>query len=284
MRGMRARCLTVLVFVLVSAIGCASRGAIHPNAIELNRLGAYALAEGDLDTAAARLSLAVEYHPQFVEAWINLGLLELARGDVVVAEKHFKRALAIDANAAGAWVGLGVVAEKRADRAEAEKMYRAALAIDPGLAEPRANLARLLVDRGALDEARDQLRRLIEVQADDPAGWLALAEVLWRMDRDPEAAAVVAEAVARLGTRPETELMLARRDLRAGEFDEAIARLEPLAKTDGAMGRAAGGWLAAARLEVGDRDGAVLAAKAVLARDPEDALALHVMQACAPPK
>jgi Tfp pilus assembly protein PilF len=273
----------ISIFVLAGGLGCASRGAIHPNALELNRLGAQALAQGDLDTAAARLSLAVEYHPQFVEAWINLGLLELARGDVALAEKRFKRALAIDKDAAGALVGLGVVAERRGDPETAEKMYRAALAVDPGLAEPRADLARLLVARGALDEARDQLRRLVEVQADDPAGWVGLAEVLWRMDRDPEASAVVDEAVARLGPRPETELLLARRDLRAGELHEAIVRLEPLTATNGAIGRMAGGWLGVARLELGDKEGALDAARAVLARDPEDALALHVAAECAKP-
>lgn len=265
------------LFALLLVAACAPRGAIHPNAVELNKTGAYALAHGDLETAQARLSLAVEYHPNFVEAWINLGLLELARGDVAMAEKRFKRALAIDKDASGAHVGLGVVAERRGDRPLAEKEYRAALAIDPGLPEPRANLARLLADRGALDEARDHLRRLIEVQSDDPAGWLALCEVLWRMGRDAEASKLVDEAIAHLGDRPEVELLVARRDLRAGEHDEAIARLEPLARTPGALGRAAGGWLAIAKLEKGDVEGARTAAKAVLARDPEDALAKHVI-------
>lgn len=267
----------VLLLLCATLAACAARGPLHPNAVELNRMGVIALAQGDLDTAQARLELAIEYHPNFVEAWINLGLLELARGDLNNAEKRFRRAIALDKDAGGAWVGLGVIAEKRGDPATAETSYRKALAIDPGLAEPRANLARLLVARGALDEARDQLRRLIEVQADDPAGWMALCEVLWRMGRDPEASTVVDEARERLGDRPEIELLLARRDLRAGELDEAIARLEPLAREPDALGRTAGGWLAVARLEKGDVSGARAAAKAVLARDPEDALAKHVL-------
>ncbi|MBI2392965.1 MAG: tetratricopeptide repeat protein [Deltaproteobacteria bacterium] len=272
------RSLLALLLPVLLVTACAARGPLHPNAVALNKAGAYALAQGDLDTAQARLELAVEYHPNFVEAWINLGLLELSRGDLAMAEKRFRRALAIDRDAAGARVGLGAVAERRGDLPLAEKEYRAALAIDPGLAEPRANLARLLADRGALDEARVHLRRLIEVQADDPAGWMALCEVLWRMGRDPEAAQVVDEARARLGDRPEVELLLARRDLRAGELDEAIARLEPLAKEPAAIGRAAGGWLAVARLEKGDVPGARAAARAVLARDPEDRLARHVIE------
>lgn len=270
--------LAIVLAVVALLAGCAPRGAIHPNAVELNRTGAYALAQGDLDTAQARFSLALEYHPLFVEAWINLGLCELARGDVASAEKRFRRALAIDKDAAAAHVGLGVVAERREDAALADKEYRAALAIDPGLAEPRANLARLLVARGALDEAREHLRRLIEAQADDPAGWVALAEVLWRMGREPEASSVIDEALARFGHRPEVEYLLGRRDLEAGDFEEAIARLEVLTKEPGALGRAAGGWLAVARLEIGDVEGAKQAARAVLGRDPEDALAKHVLE------
>jgi Tfp pilus assembly protein PilF len=269
------RRLLVCLGLLLPA--CAPRGAISPNAVELNRTGAYALAHGDLETAQARFSLAIEYHPLFVEAWINLGLVELARGDVGGAEKRFRRAIAIDKDAAGAHVGLGVVAERRGDVGLAEKDYRAALAIDPGLGEPRMNLARLLVTRGALDEARDHLRRVIEAQADDPAGWLMLAEVLWRMERDPEASALVDEALSRFGHRPEIEYLLARRDLRDAEYDEAIARLEPLTKEPGALGRAAGSWLAVARLESGDVEGARAAAKAVLARDPEDQVAKQVL-------
>jgi Tfp pilus assembly protein PilF len=273
---MRAAFLWVIV--IGALVGCAPRGAISPNAVELNRTGAYALAHGDLETAQARFELAIEYHPLFVEAWINLGLVELARGDVLGAEKRFRRAIAIDKDAAGAHVGLGVVAERKKDSGLAEKEYRAALAIDPGLAEPRMNLARLLVARGALDEARDHLRRVIEAQADDPAGWLMLAEVLWRMERDPEASALVDEALQRFGHRPEVEYLLGRRDLRDGNYAEAIVRLETLTKEPGALGRAAGSWLAVARLENGDSEGARAAAKSVLARDPEDAVAKKVIE------
>jgi Tfp pilus assembly protein PilF len=270
----------VLALALSSAsAGCAPRGAIAPTAVELNRLGAQALAQGDLDTAAARLSLAIEYHPLFVEAWINLGVLALARGEIDRAEERFRRAVSIDREASRAIAGLGVIEERRGKTLAAEHRYREALAIDPGLSEPRANLARLLAARGALDEARDQLERLVEVQPRDPAAWLALCEVLWRMERDPEAAAKVDLARANVGITPETELLLARRDLRAGATDEAVARLSLLAASPGTIGRAAGGWLGVAELVRGDKEAAARAAQRVLSRDPEDALAQHVLAA-----
>jgi tetratricopeptide (TPR) repeat protein len=272
------RALFVVLLVVLPA--CVGRAAIHPNAIELNRSGAEAFAKGDYDTAVARFSIALEYQPRFVEAWVNLGLVELARGDVEAAERRFRHAVAIDGDAAAAYLGLGLVLERRGEPLAAEAMYRRALAIDPGMPEPRANLARLLAGRGALDEARDQLKRLIEVRADDPAGWLALAEVLWRLDRDEEAAEIVEEACARFGVRPETELLLARRDLRRGELEPAIARLGALARAGGPVGRAALGWLAVARCLAGDRAGAEAAATSALGRDPDDALAKHVLATC----
>ncbi|MBL8717151.1 MAG: tetratricopeptide repeat protein [Myxococcales bacterium] len=266
------------VVLSVSLVGCFGRGPIHPNAVELNRTGAQALAHGDLEVAAARFSLALEYNPGFVEAWINLGLVELARGDLEGAERRFRRALSLDKDAAGAHVGLGAIAEKRGDPALAEKHYRAALAIDPGLAEPRANLGRLLAARGAYDEAREHFLRLVEVQAGDTAGWVGLVEVLLRMDRDAEAADVAERAYARFGPGvPEIELVVARVEMARGAWDAAIARLAPLAPAPTAVGRAAGGWLAFAYLMKGDREAAKKAAKAVLARDPDDTLAKHVL-------
>ncbi|MGZ6092289.1 MAG: tetratricopeptide repeat protein, partial [Polyangiales bacterium] len=76
----------------------------------------------------------------------------------------------------------------------------------------------------------------------------------------------------------EVEYLLARRDLRDGNHGEAIARLEPLTKEPGALGRAAGSWLAVARLENGDVEGARAAAKSVLARDPQDPVAKQVLE------
>ncbi len=269
-----------VVALLVSLFACVSRATIPPNAQELNRTGAEAFAKGDYDTAVARLSVALEYQPRFVEAWVNLGLVELARGDVDAAERRFRHALAIDVDAASAYLGLGLVMERRGDAAAAESSYRRALAIDPGLPEPRANLARLLAARGALDEARDQLQRLVEIRADEPAGWLALAEVLWRLDRPEQASQIVDEACDRLGARPETELLLARRDLQGGALVPAIDRLSALSRVPGPVGRAALGWLAVARCLAGDVAGAVASATSALGRDPDDALAKHVLATC----
>src|SRR5262245_48488340 len=67
-------------FVAALLLGCSSIPPLPPKALELNRLGAAALAAGDFDAAEARLSVALEYSPRFTEAWVNLGYVEMRRG------------------------------------------------------------------------------------------------------------------------------------------------------------------------------------------------------------
>lgn len=75
---MLARLLTL--FALLASVACSTVPPLPPKAIELNRDGAAALAAGDLATAEARLSVAIEYSPRFTEAWVNLGYVEMRRG------------------------------------------------------------------------------------------------------------------------------------------------------------------------------------------------------------
>ena len=69
------------LLAILAVLGCAGQAPLPPKAVLLNETGAAALAAGDLVTADARLSLALEYSPHFVEALVNLGLVEVARTD-----------------------------------------------------------------------------------------------------------------------------------------------------------------------------------------------------------
>ncbi len=57
--------------VALTLLGCATEATLPRKALELNTLGAQALASGDLSGAEARLAVALEYSPRFVEAWIS---------------------------------------------------------------------------------------------------------------------------------------------------------------------------------------------------------------------
>src|SRR5208282_5769946 len=69
--GMNGRSVALVTCVVLT--GCTGVAPLPPRAVLLNAAGADALARGDLSTAEAELSVALEYSPRFVEGWVNLG-------------------------------------------------------------------------------------------------------------------------------------------------------------------------------------------------------------------
>ncbi|MDF2692058.1 MAG: domain protein putative component of TonB system [Labilithrix sp.] len=267
-------CLLALLY----GTGCATVPPLPPKALELNQNGAAALAAGDLTTAEARFSVALEYSPRFTEAWVNLGYVELRRGNLARARKHFIKARDLNPDLPAPHHALGLLADKRDIGKEAEGHYRQALKVDPGFVPSRSNLARRLFHRGAFEEAREQYLRLTQVEPGALAGYLGLAECLLRLDREGEADDVIGRARARFGDVPELALLVARQLLRRDAFAEAEEILAPLTDdTDRPRASAAWSWIAVARLARNDREGAHIAAREALALDKENPVAAKIL-------
>jgi len=258
-------------------LGCATSAPLPPKAVALNRAGAEALARGDLETADARLSLALEYSPRFVEALVNQGLVELQRGNFARARELFMRARRLNSDVAQPHHALGVLAERQARPDEASRHYYEALAVDPGFAPSRANLARLLFDAGMLNEALVQFKRLHEVAPDSPEAAQGLAETLLRLGRVDEAEAATRQASERFPDSAELTVLAARSLLRQGNVARAIELLSPLGYGRDDVAANALGWLATAELLRGQPRLAVGAAKRALALDPSSAVATYAM-------
>jgi tetratricopeptide (TPR) repeat protein len=267
----------ILAGIGLSLLGCAGAAPLPPRAIALNHAGAEALARGDLETADARLSLALEYSPRFVEALVNQGLVELQRGNFERARELITRARRLNSDVAQPHHALGVLAERRARPDEASQHYYAALAVDPGFAPSRANLARLLFDAGMLEEALVQFKRLSEVATDSPEAAQGLAETLLRLGRVDEAEAVTRVARERFPESPELTVLGARSLLRQGEVARAIALLSPLGYGRDDVAADALGWLATAELLRGEPRLAVGAAKRALELEPRSPVATYAM-------
>jgi len=278
-KTVRFGCLAAAVGAAVALLsGCASTVPLPPKAIALNAEGARALAQGDLTTAEARLSVALEYSPRFVEAWVNLGYVELRRGNFEQARRDFVKARELNPDIPAPHHALGVLADARGRGAEAEACYRAALAVDPGFAPARANLGRRLFARGQYENAREQFERLIAVAPDAIEGWAGEAESLVQLGRAAQAEQVVARARERFGDRPLLMLLVARERLAVGDFDEAEAVLAPIVGgPDRARAGVAWAWIAVARAGRGDAAGARQAARAALAIDRDDAVARYAL-------
>jgi Flp pilus assembly protein TadD len=274
---MKARAMVGLLFLLAGE-ACASTPPLPRRAIELNTAGAQAVLRGDLSAAEACLSVALEYSPRFVEAWVNLGYVELRRGNFEQARRDFEKAREINQDVPAPHHALGLLAEKDGRGEDAERHYRAALKVDPGFAPARANLARRLFARGQYEDAREQFERLEQVAPDAVAGWAGEAEALIQLGREAEADEVVAVGRERLGDAPPLMLLVGRERLARGEWEEAEAALAPLVgDSDRSRACAALAWIAVGRVGRGDREGALAAARAALAIDRNDETARYAL-------
>jgi len=264
-------------FLVVLLTGCSAGVPLPPAAAALNTAGVEALAAGDLETADARLSLALEYSPRFVEALVNLGLVELERGNFTRARMLFERARRTNPDVAQPHHALGVLEERerRPDRASAN--YYEALRVDPGFAPARNNLGRLLFAGGLVEEALVQYERLVELVPDDPHAAAGLVETLVRLRRFDEADHRLESARRKSPDAPELALLEARRALREGRVAEAVAELAPLTARHDELAAAALGFLATAELARQRPDQAVLAARRALGLAPDDAVATYAL-------
>jgi tetratricopeptide (TPR) repeat protein len=274
-----ARSVAEIMLALgISCAACTTTAPLPAQAVALNAAGARAIAEGQLEVAEARLSVALEYSPRFVEAWVNLGYVELGRGNFEQARRDFLRARDLNQDIASPHHALGLLEDDRGHGEEAERHYRAALKVDPGFAPSRANLARRLFARGQYENAREQFERLIEVAPDAVEGWVGEAETLRQLGRPSQAESVVARAGERFGDVPALRLLRARERLDRSDWIDAEALLAPLTGGSNlALASAAWAWIAIARIGRGDVSGASQAARAALALDRDDAVARYAL-------
>jgi tetratricopeptide (TPR) repeat protein len=273
-----------LVWLGAVLVACAGQAPLPSHALELNQAGAEALAQGDLETADARLSVALEYSPHFVEALVNLGLVDMQRGNFTRARTLLQRARRLNADVAQVHHALGVLAERERRPDLASQHYREALAVDPGFFAARANLGRLLFDAGFFEDARLTFKKLVEVAPAAAAGHSGLAEALIRLGRVAEADAVVADAARRFPDDAALVVLRARALLRQGDSDGARSLLLPLAGKRDEFSARALAWLSAVELARGEPALAAAAARRALRLDPDDGLAHHLLSRALSPE
>jgi tetratricopeptide (TPR) repeat protein len=267
------RLLRFAAAMLLSA--CSSQVSLPPKAVELNTLGAEALHAGDLEAAGARLNLAIEYNPEFVEAVTNLGLVELQRGNLARARQLLERAKRLNPDLAQSHHGLGVLAQREFQRDEAQQHYQAALSVDPGFVPARANLATLFLEAGLFEDALVQFGRLVELAPNSALGPRGLSEALLSLRRYAEAESVISRALFEFPGDPSLEICMARLLLHSGELVSAENLLRPIAAGSDDHAAEALGWLSVTLLTAGDAKASASAAKRALGLVPDHPLASY---------
>jgi Tfp pilus assembly protein PilF len=216
--------------------------------------GVRSLAAGDIETAEARLTLAVDLHPAGKEGHLGMGAVHQAKQEYDLAIESYKRALEIDPAYKNAMLRLGQTYQLKAEQvagggdaadnpeavqiaAEAAAVYEGYLADNPDDVEIQIQLAGLHASLGEMDKAEPIIRAV--------------------MDSDSVDAAVFTDFGFRLANAGQHDLA-----------DELLSRA--VAMTD-SMDVEPLGYLAFVRIQNEDLEGAKVILDKQLALDPSNA-------------
>lgn len=189
----------------------------------------------------------------------------------------FEHDVAVHPEVAGAHYNLGVELERAGRSKQALRSYARALEADPRYPEAHNNLARLLARDGDLRRAMSHYQRAAELRPDSPLPLLGQAALLAAQGRQQDAIALYRRAseVAPRAAAPRLALAFALAE--AGDVAGARQVVEALLSGGTAS---ADTELAVARFELrfGDRERAASLARRALAREPGNAPARALLE------
>jgi tetratricopeptide (TPR) repeat protein len=227
-----------------------------------------ALAERDLDTAAASLRRAIDTKPDWAQAHFLLGSTLFLEGDRVAARAEVSRALELDADLLEAQRFLARIHASLGDHDMAEEVGRRVLRRDPRDVTTRILVAQSLLRQREQDEALALLEAIPERDRDAEVHY-ALGR-LFAQKRDAEAAR--RHLMAAYDERPlHYEVLRALLDLdlrekRIGESAQRITAALEQAPDDPRLNRLHGDAL----LYSGDGAGAEVSYRRAIELDPND--------------
>jgi choline-sulfatase len=262
--------------------------------------------EGRLDAAVAKVREALAADPEIVEAYLMLGNMQTKAKRDEEAAAAFQKALALDPDNQNAAFNLAL-AYKTAGRVDAaESGFERVLALNPRDAKARYQLADIWMARREFARAEAMLQRAIADNVERPAFQTKLGECYIEMKRYDAAERALADALKDKADEPMAHYDLglvreARGDAAGAinEYEAEIARSQGvyqahfnLAKLLAARGRTADAiahferavdanprfgsgylYLAKARLDADDLDGAEAAAIAGMKLKPDAEIA-----------
>lgn len=201
----------------------------------VNRRGLALELSGELEGARRAYERAGELDATFAQGHVNLGRLLRDAGRHVQAEGAFGRALQAAPGAHEAWLGRGLSRIAQGDLVGGALDLEQARALAPEASEPLIALADLDAARGRRAQAIDRYRAALLLAPEHAVAWLKLGNALMR-------------------------------DGAAGEAKKAYERA---IECDGELAAAHNG-LGAARMALGDTDGALAALTTAVRLDEHD--------------
>lgn len=145
-------------------------------------LAAAYFSRGQLQTALDQVKLAIQADPNSSAAYNLRGLIYASLGDQPLAEESFRRALQLNPRDADAMQNYGWYLCQLKRYPEADAMFAQALAVPQYRDAPRTLLAQGVCQAfaGNLDQSEATLSKSYELDPNNPATVVNLAEVLYR--------------------------------------------------------------------------------------------------------
>jgi Flp pilus assembly protein TadD len=131
-----------------------------------NNLGNYYVRTGDLDAGIGAYQQSLTVDPQYSKAAYNLGVALVRAQRFEAAEAALERALAGDRESTDTYYHLGLLRARRADFAGAAIALEHVVAARPDDGQARHKLAVSYLKMGRVEESKEQLRRVAELEAD----------------------------------------------------------------------------------------------------------------------
>ncbi|TAF55060.1 MAG: glycosyltransferase [Oscillatoriales cyanobacterium] len=153
---------------------------LYSQALNLHQAGQFIAAE-------EKYKQVLQYDPNQVDAWQNLGILYYATDRYREAQQVLSECLAVDSSVAGTHYSLGLVLEKTGDVIGAVTAYREAIALEPNCIDAYNNLGNilgLLLSQTEVDRAIELYETALQLQP-DAAEVVANLEFARRLKNDP---------------------------------------------------------------------------------------------------
>jgi tetratricopeptide (TPR) repeat protein len=175
---------------------------------------------------------AVKRYPEFVRAWINLGVLYYTSSRYAEAIPCFSRAVVLGDRDPSTFGLLGFCLEKERNVVSAEMAYMQALSGDPANSDWKEGLLRIYIEGKQFGRAESLVANLIKERPAETRFWLTYAGVMLSQGRKVEAAVLLETAVGIGVAGPEEILLLG--DLYADQdlVAEAVAIYEKVPGTE----------------------------------------------------
>lgn len=152
---------------------------------------------GDSRGAAHFYKRVTDLQPEYVEAWLNLGVSLKTSGRAKDAVAAYRKAIELRPEMPEAHNNLGLALQQLGDQEAAMAALRRAIELRPNYPRAYANLSQSLLKLDRIPEAEEMCRKAIEMDPTMVDGHLNLGLVLMAQNRQEETAEIF-RAVARL--------------------------------------------------------------------------------------